>query len=198
MASVAMLLLVLIRDYSIFCILVAISGAAQAPLWPACIKSLANHADDQVLGTFVGLLGTAPYAGASFSSALVSYISDRVGWRHSMTPILIICMVWSVFVGIFLKSGSYDGTSKKEPPIGVRKEQKMLDILQIDGLIQVTWAVFFLKFVRYALYMWLPMYLNQGLKYSMINAGLVSTIFHFGAAFGGPIVGYLVDKSSNR
>ena len=63
LASLSMQLLVLTQDNYLFCALVMVSGAAQAPIWPACIKALSSHIDETKLGTYVGLLGSAPYAG---------------------------------------------------------------------------------------------------------------------------------------
>ena len=50
LAAIATQLLVATHELYSFCILVALSGAAQAPIWPACIKALSrfrtiqNHA----------------------------------------------------------------------------------------------------------------------------------------------------------
>ena len=65
-AALAMLLSTLVTDFGLFCLLVALSGAAQAPLWPACIKVITYHVEPSSFGILVGLLGTAPYAGATF------------------------------------------------------------------------------------------------------------------------------------
>ena len=57
LAAVATQLLVLTQDIYLFCALVVISGAAQAPIWPACIKALSSHIGENSIGTYVGLLG---------------------------------------------------------------------------------------------------------------------------------------------
>jgi sugar phosphate permease len=102
LAAIATQLLVFTQDIYLFCALVVVSGAAQAPIWPACIKALSNNIDENSLGTYVGLLGSAPYAGASFSSAFIVYTADRYGWRHSMMPIFVICALVTLFVFYFL------------------------------------------------------------------------------------------------
>ena len=53
-------------------------------------------------------------------------------------------------------------------------------------------------FNRYALVMWLPMYLTKGLGYSLIDAGWISSAFHLGGVLGSPVVGYLADKSTQK
>ena len=97
-AALAMLLSSLVNDFGFYCLLVALSGAAQAPLWPACIKVITSHVDPSSFGILVGLLGTAPYAGATFSSAFVSKMTDLYGWRHSIFPIFIPCVITSLLL----------------------------------------------------------------------------------------------------
>ena len=45
-----------------------------------------------------------------------------------------------------------------------------------------------------AMYLWLPLYLNDHLGYPPLTAGLLSTSFDVGGVAGGPILGYLSDS----
>ena len=199
LAAVATQLLVLTQDIYLFCALVVISGAAQAPIWPACIKALSSHIDENSIGTYVGLLGSAPYAGASFSSTFVVYIADRYGWRHSMTLIFVICSMVTFFVFYFVRQNSVPQAERSKINDEANTDSSsssVMDVLKIDGVSSIALAVFFLKFTRYTLSMWLPMYLTKGLGYSIVEAGWISSAFQFGGVFGSPMVGYIVDRSS--
>lgn len=59
---------------------------------------------------------------------------------------------------------------------------------------EVAIAVFCLKTVRYAMYMWLPMFLLQHLGYSKTNAGMFSTMFEIGGIFGSASIGYFLNN----
>jgi len=61
-----------------------------------------------------------------------------------------------------------------------QKEMNMRDLWKIPMVAEVAITVFCLKVVRYCMYMWLPMYLLQQLKYSKTNAGMFSTMFEIG------------------
>ena len=50
------------------------------------------------------------------------------------------------------------------------------------GVPEVTLAGFCLKFARYALYMWLPLFLTNHLNYSFMEAGIISAAFDIGGA----------------
>ena len=113
LAALALLLSTLVFNYGFFCLLIALSGAAQAPLWPACIKIITTHVEPNSFGIVVGLLGTAPYAGATFSAAFVSYITDLYGWRHSLVPIFLPCVIVSLIILVGVPIGPYSNVSKK-------------------------------------------------------------------------------------
>jgi hypothetical protein len=81
-----------------FCLCLIISGASQAPLWPACTKMISKWFPDKILGTTIGLMSTAPYVGSFASAALVSYISDRlwydkISWEGGKNPNLHWCEI---------------------------------------------------------------------------------------------------------
>ena len=117
-AALAMLLSSLVNDFGFYCLLVALSGAAQAPLWPACIKVITSHVDPSSFGILVGLLGTAPYAGATFSSAFVSKMTDLYGWRHSILPIFIPCVITSLLLLFGVSTGSKNDIATKKSTQG--------------------------------------------------------------------------------
>ena len=66
------------------------------------------------------------------------------------------------------------------------------------GVPEVTMAGFCLKFARYALYMWLPLFLTEHLNYSLMDAGIISCAFDIGGAIGGPLIGYSIDNTEEK
>ena len=74
---------------------------------------------------------------------------------------------------------------------------KSLGILEVCGLKKVPEllvAVICVKFVRYCLYMWLPMYLHEALKYSKAQAGMLSTTFEIGGVLGSALIGVFINR----
>ena len=55
--------------------------------------------------------------------------------------------------------------------------------------------MFCLKFVRYMMYMWLPLYLVDELSYTKMRAGMFSTIFDMGGIVGSPLLGLVLDRT---
>ena len=65
------------------------------------------------------------------------------------------------------------------------------DLFQIFPLLvpELTVSVFCLKFVRYCMYLWLPMYLMEHLGYSAVQGGAFSAAYDVGGVIGGPLLG---------
>ena len=78
------------------------------------------------------------------------------------------------------------------------KVLKISIILSFRGVPEVTMAGFCLKFARYALYMWLPLFLTEHLNYSLMDAGIISCAFDIGGAIGGPLLGYYIDNTEEK
>jgi OPA family glycerol-3-phosphate transporter-like MFS transporter 1/2 len=73
-----------------------------------------------------------------------------------------------------------------------------LQLWRIPAVPEVTATVLCLKVVRYCMIMWLPMYLNHYLQYSVAQAGLFSTIFDVGGSLGSPFLGYILDRKFKK
>ncbi|KAK7089235.1 hypothetical protein V1264_024630 [Littorina saxatilis] len=61
-------------------------------------------------------------------------------------------------------------------------------------VMEAAMGMFCLKVVRYSMYMWLPMYLLQQLKYSQSTAGMLSTVFEMGGVAGTALIGVVIDR----
>ena len=59
---------------------------------------------------------------------------------------------------------------------------------------QLAASLFCLKFVRYCMALWLPLYLLEHLGYSKLQAGMFSTVFDIGGIFGSPLLGLFLDR----
>lgn len=57
----------------------------------------------------------------------------------------------------------------------------------------VTMCFLFVKLVRYAFFMWLPMYLHHALAYEEADAGLVAAMFDVGGVLGSACLGFIID-----
>lgn len=90
-----------------------------------------------------------------------------------------------------MNSGQARVAEASESSVG---ESRFMQVLFLPGVLGICSAYFFLKFLRYALLLWLPFYYREALGYSAETAGYVSTSFEFGGIIGTPFIGYVSDR----
>ena len=138
----------------------------------------------------------APFTGATVSAWYTSYISDIYGWKHSTIGIFLACLIQSFLNLITMPNVSRKITAENIKSGKILNDQlTLMELLYIDGVKEIAISVSFLKFTRYVLYMWLPMYLSQWFGFSMITSGYLSSSFYIGALLGGPFLGLMVEKT---
>ncbi|GBG32256.1 Glucose-6-phosphate exchanger SLC37A2 [Hondaea fermentalgiana] len=82
------------------------------------------------------------------------------------------------------RAGSFPGT----------EEVTLYKVLHIPGVVWILISYFFLKFLRYALLMWLPYYYEEGLHFDQSLAGYMSSCFELGGMIGTPFIGWFSDQ----
>ncbi|XP_052062468.1 uncharacterized protein LOC127702356 [Mytilus californianus] len=184
--------------YGMF-VLLFLNGTAQAQCWPNCMKSLGAWYPDSVRNTVFGMFGTCAFAGGIGGTALAVYLQKVDGWKSVyFTPSVIIIgvgiFVWALYqqpdeVGIDVPGKERNATSSK-----TAGKLTWLQMLKIPMLPEIAVSMFCLKVVRYCMYMWLPMYLLQRLKYTPAVSGMLSTVFEVGGVLGSAVIGFLIDK----
>lgn len=186
----------------VFATLLFFNGAGQAALWPNCVKSLSSWYSSSKLATIFGLWGTCMFMGGIIGTGLavrlqMLYVPDLK--MVFLVPSLVVLVV-SVLVHFLLRTPEEMGikiegkVQKSKTHEGKEeKEYSFFTVWQIQYVPELAFTMFGMKLVRYCLYMWLPMYLHQSLKYQQSTAGYMSTAFEIGGVFGSAGLGYFID-----
>lgn len=186
----------------IFAILLFFNGSGQATLWPNCVKSLGAWYSNEKLATIFGIWGTCIFAGGILGTGLAVrlqalYVPDLK--MVFVVPSLIVLVVM-VLVHFFMRTPEELGLiiEGKSAPTHVTEkatsEKSFFEVWRIKFVPELSFTMFGMKLVRYCLYMWLPMYLHQNLKYETSTAGYLSTAFEIGGVLGSASLGFFIDK----
>lgn len=177
-----------------YCGAVLVSGAAQAPIWAVGSSLVARVTSKERLAFVLGCLTTAMFFGAIFSTMLVSNLTGVIGWRNFFSYTTTIpCVLVSVLT--CLCPGRDGSEEEQAAPNRQISKLALMDMLRIPSLPEVTVSLFFLKFTRHALVMWLPIYLHGSLGMPYSHSGMLTAWFDVGSALGGPLLGLLVDRT---
>lgn len=154
---------------------------------------------------YVGIFSTSSFAGGVMGSALSVHLLARGGWRNMFVlPSLVVFTFGLLDYFLLPKPAAAGGGgdaekaeakgSSSEEGAGASKPLTIPQMLRIKLLPEAALAYLLVKLVRYAFYMWLPMYLHLQLDYTEEAAGLVAVTFEIGGVAGAAIVGFLLDS----
>ena len=149
-----------------------------------------------------GLINTATYSGGLGGTALAAALLEWTGWRSVALPPAIMAVITAIVVSLALRTPAEKGVlvpgkatqTPQEKIDSLTKSQSLLSLAKIPCVPQLATSLFCLKFVRYCMALWLPLYLLEHLGYSKLQAGMFSTVFDIGGIVGSPLLGYLLDK----
>ena len=189
-------------------VLLFLNGSFQATAWPNCVKSLSSWYSDEHAASIFGLWGTCIFAGGIIGTSLAVYSQSIYSPNLEMVfivPSLVVFLIGIlVFFSLKTPADLNLNISGKNQLIHVtngldqnKRNLSVLDICQLKTVPELLVSVICLKLVRYCLYMWLPTYLHEALKYSKAQAGMLSTVFEVGGVLGSASIGFFVNRLVN-
>ncbi|XP_053377158.1 uncharacterized protein LOC123529818 isoform X2 [Mercenaria mercenaria] len=189
-------------NFYVFCLLLFLNGTAQAQCWPNCMKAIGSWYPDKVRNSVFGMFGTCAFAGGIIGTALAVWLQTTYGWRSAfLTPSILVAVLGLVVLVCFHQPDEVnievigkESLATSSTSSSSKSELTWFQLWKIPMLAEVAVAVFCLKAVRYCMYMWLPMYLLNQLKYSKGEAGMFSTTFEIGGVIGSAVIGVVLDR----
>jgi sugar phosphate permease len=181
----------------LFGLLFTLNGLAQATGWPGTTRAMAEWTTLHNRGTVMGWWSTCYQLGPFLAGPLAGMLIVRFGWRSAFyVPAAIMALVallvlWLVVEGP--RPPQAESVTSEDERTARRLAQRAVvrsPLLWCYGI-----SYFFIKFVRYALMLWLPFYLSQQLGYAEDRANYVAAAFEGGGMLGVIGIGALSDRS---
>ena len=183
-----------------FCVLMALNGLFQATGWPNTVGTMGSWFRRHERGTVMGFWATCFQVGGVGANALAAWVLGAYGYRYSffagslvMLVALAVVVLWQrntpEDVGLSLPDeddGDGDGEVVGRGPGW--SPQVIQTVLLVGGF------YFFVKFIRYALWSWVPFFLarNYGMKGD--DAGYLSILFDLFGIGGVLAAGWISDR----
>jgi len=179
---------------------ISVNGLAQGTGWPGCIGSLAFWFRRRQRGRVLGVWSTCYQVGSIAATSFASFVLAAWGWRWSFySGSLVLLAIWLIVLALHpnrpedvgLPELSDDDTEPGNPAPQTETigwDRKVVMTIAMMGLIY-----FCIKFLRYALWSWLPYFLNKNFSMSVYNAGYLSTIFDICGFVGVIASGFVSD-----
>lgn len=174
-----------------------LNGLAQATGWPGTTRAMAEWTTPQNRGTVMGWWSTCYQVGPFLAGPLAGALIVRFGWRSAFwIPAALMAMV-ALLVLWLVREGPRPAQAAPSNSEEERAARRLAQraVVKSPTLWSYGASYFFIKFVRYALMLWLPFYLSQSLGYAEDRANYVAMAFEGGGMLGVLGMGALSDRS---
>ena len=180
-----------------------INGMAQGTGWPGAVGSLGYWFKREQRGSIMGVWATCYQVGSVAATAFAAFLLVRWGWRWSFFGAsAVLLVVWMLVLWLHpntpedvgLKSVSDDEDEAVDGSDGAKNndlgwsQQVLMSVLLMGSI------YFCIKFLRYALWSWVPYFLNLNFNMAPDQAGYLSTVFDISGFVGVLFAGFASDK----
>jgi len=176
--------------------LFTLNGVAQATGWPGVTRAMTEWTTPQNRGTVMGIWSTCYQAGPLLAGPLAGALITLYGWRAAFRVPALIMVAVALLVLWLVKpaSAAAGGAPLTQGEVVAERRLAQGAVLRSRVLWSYGASYFFIKFMRYALQLWLPYYLHKQLGYGDDKASYVAAAFEAGGLVGVISIGALSDK----
>jgi OPA family glycerol-3-phosphate transporter-like MFS transporter len=178
----------------------SLNGLAQGTGWPGCIGSLAYWFKRKQRGSILGIWSTCYQLGSVLATSFAAYMLGLAGWRWSFFGASLVFLIIWTFVLILHPNKPEDVGLKTieeddEEPENPQTEKRLGWSREVYLTIIIMGLTYFgIKFLRYALWSWVPFFLNKNFHLAGDSAGYLSTVFDLSGFVGVIFAGFVTDK----
>lgn len=170
----------------------SLNGLFQSTGWPNEIKIVSQWVGYRVRGRVMGVWLTCYTAGSLAANSIAGFVLEHYGMREMFLVTGVVVAVVGVIQGIFLINRPEDlgyAIPRREAPKPSADGKPVLadgfaKMIRNPSVLILGFTYFGLKFVRYALFAWLPYYLATVVKLDDGTAANISNGFELGGVIG--------------
>ncbi|NOR74285.1 MAG: MFS transporter [Draconibacterium sp.] len=194
------------NSYWTIMLFLSLNGLAQGTGWPGCIGSLAYWFKRKQRGSILGIWSTCYQVGSVVATAFAAYMLGHYGWRWSFFGASMILMV--IWIGVYYLHPNRPEDVGLEPLVDDDDKPVKIDVKPVEieekglgwtrevvfTIITMGLIYFGIKFLRYALWSWVPFLLRNNFGQAGDDAGYISTVFDIFGFLGVIFAGFVSDR----
>lgn len=194
------------NSFATFLVFMCFNGLVQAAGWPGSVGAVSEWLRPSERGTIMGFWSTNYLLGNMLVKSLGGYLLGACGWRWSFwgCTLLSVAVWWLLWV--WQRNRPQDvglepiveasGGDPRAVPASQAERVTLRQYVQLalnPVILAMGVSYFWVKFLRYALDSWLPVFLNlQGLD--VARASYYSQVFDFAGLGGVLLAGWALDR----
>jgi len=178
--------------------LFTLNGFAQSTGWPGVTRAMTEWTTPENRGSVMGVWSTCYQAGPLVAGAFAGFLIHAFGWRAAFHIPAAIMLAVALLVLLLVRSGPAPRGTEPVPRELELEERRRAqrEVIRNRALWSYGASYFFIKFMRYALQLWLPYYLQKQLGYADNKASYVAAAFEAGGLVGVIAIGISSDRRS--
>lgn len=199
----------LTNSLATFATFMALNGLAQATGWAGTVSTMGNWFLRRERGTVMGFWATCFQFGGVFGNGLAAWALGQWGFRYSFfcgaaAMVLVIAFfAWNqrnepADVGLELPVEAEDAgaslAAEELPSAGISLKNLGWSRSTLNTVLIIGGFYFFVKFIRYALWSWVPFFLSRNYGLEGDDAGYLSTVFDLCGIAGVIVCGWMSDR----
>jgi sugar phosphate permease len=173
-----------------------LNGIAQATGWPGTVATMSQWFARKERGTVMGFWSTGYQLGAGLSTTLAAYVLGKAGFPAAFAAGAGVLGAAMLVFFLWQRNSPRDvglpEVDEEEISSGGAAEPWTKRSVQAVALLGCFY--FFAKFIRYALWSWVPFMLHDSYGLSESNSGYFSTIYDWASLAGAILAGSLSDR----
>lgn len=184
-----------------------LEGFVQATGWTCTVAIMGNWFPQEGRGFVMGIWATNSNVGDIFGLHLTSALLDSTAWYVILWVVAGFMVSWAIVNMLFLRGAPppfsldwqfQEVAASQAVDQEISGESASIgEILCLPGLLQYSFSYMFLKLVNYALFLWLPFYLSEGIGVDKSLATLMSARFDMGFIVGAILAGLASDITTH-
>ncbi len=188
----------------LFLLAYGLNGFFQSTGWPNNVKAMTPWFGRRSRGKVMGFWCTNFQVGPLAATALATFLLVNLGWRASFfVPAIGVAIVGLVILALLVERpedrglppiDTEDEPAPSTPAETAPRRMPFLEVVATPAVWSLSTAYFGVKFIRYSLWFWLPLYLVRVLGYDEGQAGYLSMAFEVGGIVSAIVTGWVSDR----
>jgi sugar phosphate permease len=196
------------NSYWTMILFLSLNGLAQGTGWPGSIGSLAYWFKRKKRGSILGIWSTCYQLGSVLATSFAAYMLGQYGWRWSFFGAsMVLLVIWGIVMYLHpnrpedvglepIVDDDEEDVNMASSKVNPEKEDKGLGWTREVVITVITMGLIYfgIKFLRYALWSWVPFLLQNNFGQAGDDAGYISTVFDIFGFAGVIFAGFVSDR----
>jgi len=166
-------------------------GVAEAAYLPAGLALISDHHTERTRSLATGLHNSGAYVGAVLGGVAGGWIGERYGWRSAFAFLGLAGIAYTFVVAVALRGTPTMPTREADSSRSqrLRFAASLRNVCSLRAFPTLTLVFVVMSMANWLVYTWMPIYLYERFRMSLLVAGFSATFYLQAGAVGGTLLG---------